>query len=284
MLIVSGSADNSVKYWSMYLDEASLLLPKENSAASPKLAGSFNGSFTQGTQHIIEGMGHGGGSGLLIKTEPNLNWPVQISIQPYDSCQEHSSERYLLIVVLANGFIFLNMIDKVDDFVMAEAVSSLDTDSPPMFQGSSGSIDGSPISVNNPNRFNFKYKLRISDTFRSLLSILNAEFGPGSQDGADSFFDDENAENLLVSNKSRTWFDRDTKLLTVYVVTENNSNQSNKFFMKKWLVRTSESYGLFDWKSVEDEANEIEKFTFLNKRSLKFMNISQFEIISFGSK
>jgi hypothetical protein len=267
MLIVTGSADNSIKYWSMHLDEASLA--KES--ASPKLSGSFSSGSQGSTHHIIEGVGNAQ-SNLLIKTESNLNWPVHISMQAY----ENDPGRYLLIVLLANGFIFLNMIEKIDDFVMIERETSESV------RKDSENSSSSPISVNDTNRFNFKYKLKISNSFRSLLSIQNSEFNMNSNDAAENFFDDENAESSLVSNKSWANFDASSKVLSVYVVSENNSNQSNKFFIKKWRIDTSVNYEYFDTKSIE--ASEENQFSFLNKRSLKSLNISQFEIISFGSK
>jgi hypothetical protein len=265
MLIVTGSADNSVKYWSMHLEESGL----RKESASPRLSSSLSmGSSHDSGNHIIESMGNAQNS-LLIKTEANLNWPVNIAIQPY----ENGSERYLLMVLLANGFIFLNMIDKVDDFVLIETES-----------GESGKETfcsaSSPISMNDVNTFNFKYKLNISNTFRSLLSIQNSEFNLNNNSASENFFDDENSQNLLVSNKSWTSFDANHKLLSTYIVTENNSNQSNKLFVREWRVGTSENYEVFDTQSVE--TGEENQFSFLNKRSLKSMNINQFEIISFG--
>ena len=221
MLIVSGAADNTIKYWSMKTKEINT--EKNN----------FN---------------------LLIKSEPNLIWPVKINIEKFHD------ENYLVLVLCANGFLFLNLVEKIDDFI----------------------IDDKNKKNYQPNifdRFNFRYNLIISDTFKSYLSLHNDLDGYLNSDDED--FDhylneDFNSNDFILSNKSRMTLESNT--LTVFAVTDNNSNQNKKFFIRKW--------NLIKDLSLEFEIIPIDhkNYEFLNKKNLNSLNINQFEIISFGFK
>ena len=248
MLIVTGSADNSIKYWSMYVEE----IKEKTKTANPVNINNANI--------------------LLIKTEQNLIWPVHICIQNYKM-----SDQYLLMVLLANGYLFINNVERFDDFALVKSNSEKNHSTAEFYCA-------------DFDRFNFKFKLRISSTFKSLVSLYShqSEFNLNNSN-SENFFADENSENLLVSNKSwielNNIIDDSDKIITVYVVSENNSNQTKKFFIKKWLIRKNDEYEMFDMKQLEEEYNLLnDSFAFLNKRSLKSIDINQFEIVSFGSR
>lgn len=205
---MTGSADNSIKYWYIHdgQQSSSLSLP----SSSPHNSTNCDS---------------------LIMTEPNLTWPVHISIHEYNTTQDE----YLITVLLADGYVFLNLVKRSD-------------------------------------------KIKISSTFRSLLNIQTSEFNVNTNQ---NFFDQDNYENLLISNRS--WIKMINNSLTVYVVTENNSNQTKKLFTKRWSVDKCTEYDMFkiECLSVESD-NSI--LSFLNRPTLKALDINRFEIITFASK
>lgn len=140
----------------------------------------------------------------------------------------------------------------------------------------------------------FRKGPEISETYKSLLNLQPpcetlVEFQRG-------FFDNDHTEPPIISNKS--WVDlRSSGLLTVYVVTENNSYQNKKIFKQQWLFRKNLDYVCFEFSSPtrnttpttneQNQTNENENediYSFLNKRMLKTPNIGQFEVIAFGAK
>lgn len=80
-LICTGSADNSIKYWTIAPIKASELVSADNEPLT----------------------------NLAIKTEVNLLWPVKISIERLSSSSENRTE-YLVIALCANGDLFLNLV------------------------------------------------------------------------------------------------------------------------------------------------------------------------------
>ena len=91
MMVVTGSADNTIKYWSM--DVTNMLKRRR---------------FDIGGNFSIES------SQLLIGTEPNAIWPVRVSIQKFSESSESSC--YLVIALCTNGYIFIEDVEKIDDF------------------------------------------------------------------------------------------------------------------------------------------------------------------------
>jgi hypothetical protein len=238
MLIVTGSADNTIKYWSM----------------DKKGIGSINTVNHQITPSFNK---------LLIKTEPNLVWPMHIKLVKYD---KKDSSKYFLIALLANGYIFLNEIEKIDDFESEKLTEDKKTNDQLEFE-----------------KFNFRYGLVISNAYRHIFYMQNLDFNLNQND--ENIFDNENLENLLISNRSWTSFDCESMMLSVYLIAENNSNQTKKFFLKKWRLIKNTTYESFELECQEEQDSVYEEnFAFLNKRSLKSLNINQYEIITFGAK
>ena len=210
MLIVSGSADNTIKYWCM-----------ESEALPEKITTSK----------------------LLIKTEASLVWPVRIVIEEYEA-----NESFLVLVICANGFLFLNQVDKIADFVADQR------------EADSSFFD----------KFNFTFKVNISDTFKSILSL--------STDDDESEVDSD----FNCGNKSRVTYKN--SILTAYIITDNNSSQNMKFFAKRWHLRKNSDNDEFEFYkfNMDDFTRRSE---FLNKRYIDPLeNRTQFEIISFGFK
>jgi WD40 repeat protein len=82
-LICTGSADNSVKFWSM----ADIINP---SAAD----------------QVVVAPATDDDPRIPLKSEPNLLWPVKVNIELLDrECNE-----YLVLVLCANGYLFLNLV------------------------------------------------------------------------------------------------------------------------------------------------------------------------------
>ncbi len=219
MLIISGSADNTIKYWSMQ------------------------------SEGIVEKITT---NKLLIKTEPNLIWPVKIYIEEYED-----NNNFLAMVLCANGYLFINQINKLEDFV------------PDMKRVN--------LNVNPQEKFNFKFKLNISETFKEILSL--------SEDSLDEFDDqyigESDSDNFNCGNKSRLTFK--DNILTAFIITDNNSSQTKKFFIKKWRLSKNLEND-FEFKSFRTDEFK-KKSSFLNRRCINLLeNRTQFEIISFGYK
>lgn len=254
MMIATGSADNTIKYWSMYLDNLDDAYDMKHSMNK-----------------------------LLIKTELNLLWPVRILIEPYND--ENQTDGYLLLALCVNGFLFLNYIEKVDDFG----------------QSASNSLD----------RFGFQFKLKISDTYKSLLCLQTPQLNLSDSFQLNDELVDDELDQLVISNKSCIDFKHavnSTSLVTIFAITENNSNQTVKMFIRHWKFRKNLQHQMFEFllstpfveKSntnrlaesdsdfehlnswLKDDTNDY--LSFLNKRTLNSHEIEQFEIISFGFK
>lgn len=80
-LICTGSADNSIKYWTIPQTTT-----KNRSSISVLPDDSLANSY------------------LPIRTEINLLWPVKITIEKFDN------DEYLVLALCANGYLFLNLI------------------------------------------------------------------------------------------------------------------------------------------------------------------------------
>lgn len=217
MLIISGAADNTIKFWSM-----------ETESLTEKITTSK----------------------LLIKTESNLIWPVRISIEKYE-------EDHMCLCLCANGFLFINQINKLEDFVPI---------------GKKIDFKFNPIE-----KFNFNFKLNISETFKAILSL--------SEENVDEFgntdLEDTSGLDFNCGNKSRITLENN--ILTAFIITDNNSSQTNKFFIKKWCIsRNLEN----DFEFSSFNLDEFKKKScLLNKRFITlYENRTQFEILSFGFK
>jgi hypothetical protein len=218
MLIVSGSPDDTVKFWSMNID----IWKQEKNMSK-----------------------------LLIKTQDNLVWPVKISIQRFDDQSYETNqeeESYLVIVLCANGFIFLNCIQKVIEIKEKDAEADIDL-------------------------FAFRFNLLISEDFVCFLN-LNDDYN------------DLEDDILATSNRSRLEFEHKTSVLTAFIITDNNSNQTRKFFIKKWKVFRDQEEQILRAQSLDMLCDQLlpKSNHFLNKRILGYMGIDQFEIVSFGFK
>jgi len=217
MVIISGAADNTVKFWSME---------------------------TEGlTQKITTNK-------LLIKTEVNLIWPVRINIEKYET-------DYVCLCLCANGFLFINQINKIEDFI--PNTKKINCNSNPQ------------------DEFNFSFKLNISDTFKAILSLSEENLEEFGED----YSDESRNDDFNCGNKSRITLK--DKILTAFIITDNNSSQNKKFFIKKWHISKNLDND-FEFSSFNlDEFKK--KSSFLNKRFMNlFENRTQFEIISFGFK
>lgn len=184
-------------------------------------------------------------SKYLIKTDSNLVWPVRIKIETYNS----SDLSYLVIALCANGLVYLNSVEKIEDFIR----------------------DGQERNRNNFDEFNFNhYKLKFSNTFKSLLHLQNPY--SNSLNFNEDFLDDY-SQYLIISNKS--WIQFVNNVLTVYAVSDNNSNQRKKFFIKQWSISKNLEYDIFEFVQIpiydteqqEEDTEENDYFGFLNKRS-----------------
>lgn len=219
MLIVSGSPDDTVKFWSMNTE----IWKQEKNKAK-----------------------------LLIKTQDGLIWPVKISIQKFSDPIYESNEdeeSYLVIVLCANGFIFLNCLQKIVEFKRKEAEE---------------------VDI---NLFAFRYNLLISDDFMCILN-LNDDYND---------FDDD---ILATSNRSRLVFDHKTGVLSAFIITDNNSRKIEKFFVMRWKIFKDEEAQILRAHSLESESDQLllKSNDFLNNTRIKCFGIDVFEIVSFGSK
>ena len=79
---------------------------------------------------------------------------------------------------------------------------------------------------------------------------------------------------IYLSNKSR--FSIDGNILTGFFISENNSNETIKFFVKKWAFREANEY---EYETIPFDNSFLE---FLNK--FRLLDIGQFNIIAFGLK
>jgi WD40 repeat protein len=220
-LIVTGSADNTVKYWSIH-----------------------NENGDQSKLHF---------NSLLVKSEPYRIWPVKINIEKYDS-----EDSFLIIVLCTNGYIYVNNILKIDDFK-------------PILN-SEENIDYSFET------FNFKYKIKFSKTFKQILDARIDKNTYNEFDYEDPLYDEFSNADVLLSNRS--FLKYSNKTLSAYLVTENNSNQDIKIYVKLWKLIDDKEYNSVEFEPIE--FNQNYDFEFLNKKKLKFFNINQFEIIAFG--
>jgi hypothetical protein len=229
MLILSGSADNTLRYWSMNLSE-------------------INNNLSR----------------AIIHTEYELTWPIKIEIEKYKKSNNNGEDlTYLIICLCANGLIYLNIVYKVDEFVANETKAA-----------------NSMQPQAELENFKFKYNLKISPTFKC---SLNAQLVNNQIDSFDQeFFNrDDNLLNFaLISNKSHIRFSNER--LTAFLVTDNNSNQNVKLFVKEWKLFLNIEEETLD--SIEEFVDNDFYFEHLNRRFLSIEDVekAQFEIITFG--
>ncbi len=214
-LLVSGSSDNTIKYWSINVNSCT----------------------------------DSNNKNLLIKSEINLIWPVKVQIVNYETEND-----YLVMALCANAFLYLCYVQKVDD----------------EFRNENDQI----------NVFKFAFNLIISDTYKCLLSVFN-DITTNDLDDVLNLIDDQQNQNLILSNKSYISYDMNKKSVTLFLITDKNAFRMKKISIKKWLLR----------KNLESKEFEVSKcefdesyFEFLNKRSFKSFDINQLEIIAFGYK
>ena len=77
-LIVTGSADNTLKFWSMRVNERAML---------------------DATAHR-----------LLVASVANVIWPVCVQIMPFESSGHRRRRDHLVVALCANGFVFVNYV------------------------------------------------------------------------------------------------------------------------------------------------------------------------------
>lgn len=219
MLIATGSADNTIKFWSMNLVD----------------------DWDQNKNM----------SSLLIKTQDNLVWPVRIVIENYSEVNW-----YLVMVICANGFLHLNLIEKIQEFIREDE----------------------SVVENNFDVFNFKFNLKISDTFKAHFNLQS--FSENHSNDEPDIFQDQ-SENVVLSNKSWVFFEPSTNLLTVFLIAENNYNQIKKMSIKQWSLSKNIEYDILE---LNSEYVDERLFDFLNRRSIKSHDINQYEIVTFGFK
>ena len=212
-LIASGSPDNTIKFWSMDLEE-------KNS----------NSSFNN----------------LLVKTIMNCIWPVKITFQKFDS-----DNSYLVVALCTNGFLYVVNVTKFDDFIDKQ---------------------------NSPSdTFNFKYKIKFSDTINYLL---DAQLESLSDSPDEQLFDNYYETGILVGSKSYVHYSDDT--LIAYLITENNSNQRIKMYIKKWVLCSGENNDESETREFKPVPVDNKFLEFLNQKTLRMFDINHYEIIAFG--
>lgn len=276
MMIATGSADNTIKYWSM---DVSNMLKRRR--------------FDIGGNFSIES------SQLLIATEPNAIWPVRVSIQKF------TESVYLVIALCTNGYIFITDVERIEDFTEPTTefkivINREVTDDLNRFNF----------------KFNLKISSRIRDFLDAqnkddeFLAVRIAANTAPSVDDDDHELWLENANNnqeintnYLMSNKS--FIDYKNGVLTAYIVTDNNNYQTTKLYMKQWslvfLKRLKSNRKLVECEAPESEDEEVLEYTYrfrlrdfdngvfdyLNRKTLSLpeagLDINQFEIVSFGT-
>ena len=122
-----------------------------------------------------------------------------------------------------------------------------------------------PVSTGNgANEFDtFNFKLRLK-----FLKIYVLDVG----------VEQLNEIGVLLSNRSRLKLKDNT--LVAYLVSENNSNQHIKMFIKKWDLIENEDEQLDEFGTKENI--DMDMFDFLNQKSIKSCQINAYEIIAFG--
>lgn len=100
-LVCTGSADNSIKFWS--------ISPMQTPPSPPPVPGEkFISSSLPASTLPDEPL-----TCLAFKTEPNIIWPVKITIEPFNrkkSSPPAGDDEYLVMALCANGFLFLNLL------------------------------------------------------------------------------------------------------------------------------------------------------------------------------
>lgn len=188
---------------------------------------------------------------MLIKSESNLIWPVKVQIVNYET-----EDDYLVMVLCANGFLYLCYLEKVDEFKTENGSDEFDV-------------------------FNFSFNLIISDTYKCLLSVYN-DVSTNDLDDVLNLIDDQQNQNLILSNKSYVSYDMNRKSVTLFLITDKNAFRMKKISIKRWLLKKNLDYNEFEI-SKYDHFDES-YLQFLNQRSFKSFDINQLEIITFGYK
>lgn len=103
-LICTGSADNSLKYWT---------IPSQTTSIA---SGSSGGCSQLNNILSDESLATVVATNLPIRTEINLLWPVKITIEKLLNRKERSrndddgDEEFLVLALCANGYLFINLV------------------------------------------------------------------------------------------------------------------------------------------------------------------------------
>lgn len=105
------------------------------------------------------------------------------------------------------------------------------------------------------------------------MSKSNLIFSSKIDENLDAQF--ELNEILLFSNRSYLKYSYES--LVAYLVTDNNSSNETKMFIKKWRLKSTGNDCHFEEIDIYNT-----NYTFLNEKNLEAFNVKRYDIIAFG--
>lgn len=301
-LLVTGSADNTIKFWSMDVDK--------------EIKTVWSSAMNQSAQY-------------LIASESNTIWPMRVSIQPFSSANS-----FLVIALCTNGFIYVTDVEKHYDDIRDESNADGDAD-----DDLNCFTFNFKLKISTKIR-DFLDAQSMDDDLLELSNLYKqgGDWTANLDEDQEEDDDEYDAEDFrlrdreedrsqemnmgyLMSNKSFIEYNSGT--LTAFIVTDNNNYQSTKLFIKRWSLKLFKRFknssklklvkrqrkrrrsdngdetASFKW-NIDDDLDDpsFQAYTFrfkkmpFNNRLFDYLNRrtidlsektnAQFEIISFG--